>query len=72
MLCCVGEIGKSPHSKPHLIYNIPSKVIASKASGKVQAIASPNSSTTILCNNGARTTLPPFYVFKGKLRNDEL
>ncbi|XP_060581496.1 uncharacterized protein LOC132738084 [Ruditapes philippinarum] len=70
--------------KPHLIYNLdetglqpehrPSKVIAGKSSGKIQAVTSPNSSTTTLiaCINAAGTALPPFYVFKGKLRNDEL
>lgn len=70
-------------TKPHLIYNLdetglqpehrPSKVIAGKSSGKIQAVTSPNSSTTTLiaCINAAGTALPPFYVFKGKLRNDD-
>ena len=71
-------------TKPHLIYNLdetglqlehrPLKVIAGKSSYKTQAITSPNSATTTLiaCINAAGTALPPFYVFKGKLRNYDL
>jgi len=67
--------------KPQLIYNLdetglqpehrPPLVISHKAIKNTQSITSPNSTTVtmISCINAAGTTLPPYYVFKGKLEN---
>ncbi|MES9884138.1 MAG: hypothetical protein ABW185_25105 [Sedimenticola sp.] len=71
------------HDKPQFIYNIdetgiqpehrPPNIIA-PVNSKPQAITSPRSTTTTVigCVSASGTSLPPFYVFKGKRFNQEL
>ena len=70
--------------KPHRIYNLdetgfstehkPPKIISGSTPRQSQAVISPRSSnvTVIGCGNAAGASLPPYFIFKGIRKNDDL